>query len=268
MIGRDDEGDYSLEINSVSLEDDATFQCQVSGAGDSVPGIRSRSAVITVLVAPDPPIIVQTRAQGDLLRTTAGTVIELNCESNGGKPAPELQWHYSDGQSVSSKNITYSSQSLSDGKRFNAESKWIFIAGKEYDNRTVVCRTQNSALKEPLKTTIRLDVKYAPEIQLKVTEPGGQARIGDNIALSCEANANPNELLYKWFKNDEIIIGDYSTQLLLSAVDRYMNGAVISCQVSNSVGTNKATHTLNVSFGPILKPHNETVYGVDVNRDV
>ncbi|CAG2180177.1 unnamed protein product, partial [Oppiella nova] len=34
------------------------------------------------------------------------------------------------------------------------------------------------------------------------------------------------------------------------------------------VGTNKATHTLNVSFGPILKPHNETVYGVDVNRDV
>ncbi|CAG2101695.1 unnamed protein product [Medioppia subpectinata] len=259
--------DYSLEINSVSLEDDAVFQCQVSGSGDTAPGIRSRSAVLTVLVAPELPIIVQTRAQGDLLRTTAGTVIELNCESNGGKPAPELDWYYSDGQPVPSRNITYSSQSMSDGKRFNAQSRWIFIAGKEYDNRTVVCRAQNSALKEPLKASIRLDVKYAAEVQLSVTEPGGQAKVGDDIALSCDATGNPNELLYKWFKNDEIIIGDYSTKLLLVGVDRYINGAVIACQVSNSVGTNRATTTLNVAFGPILKPLNETVYGVDAGRD-
>lgn len=30
MIGNDDDGDYSLKIDSVSLEDDAKFQCQVS----------------------------------------------------------------------------------------------------------------------------------------------------------------------------------------------------------------------------------------------
>lgn len=30
MIGHDDEGDYSLEIQAITLEDDAKFQCQVS----------------------------------------------------------------------------------------------------------------------------------------------------------------------------------------------------------------------------------------------
>lgn len=30
MIGNDDDGDYSLKIESVSLDDDAKFQCQVS----------------------------------------------------------------------------------------------------------------------------------------------------------------------------------------------------------------------------------------------
>lgn len=30
MIGSDDEGDYSLKIESVTLDDDAKFQCQVS----------------------------------------------------------------------------------------------------------------------------------------------------------------------------------------------------------------------------------------------
>lgn len=30
MVGNDDDGDYSLKIESVDLEDDAKFQCQVS----------------------------------------------------------------------------------------------------------------------------------------------------------------------------------------------------------------------------------------------
>lgn len=33
MIGSDEEGDYSLQIYPVELEDDAQFQCQVSAAG-------------------------------------------------------------------------------------------------------------------------------------------------------------------------------------------------------------------------------------------
>ena len=232
-----------MEINPVNLEDDASFQCQVTAGSNGVPGIRSRSAFLTILVAPDPPVIVQAKALGDILHTTAGTIIELTCEANAGKPGAEvkkfhsylqiltllvwnsqLSWYYSDGAVVVSKNITQTSSLLSDGKRVNSESKLSFVANKEYDNRTVVCRSENSALREPLNASIRLDVKYAPEVTLKVLEPVGQIRTGDGVVILCEAKANPmNHLLHKWFKNDEIIIGMRMRQVLGTDISFFIN---------------------------------------------
>lgn len=114
-------GDYSLKISSVTLEDDARFQCQV-GASDkptNIPGIRSQYAQLTVRVRPDNPVIVmdnpfnrqiqlpspyhhhlqqqqqqqnnlQHREDVPILSTTVGNKIELTCESNGGRPAAEV----------------------------------------------------------------------------------------------------------------------------------------------------------------------------------
>lgn len=90
-------GDYSLKISSVTLEDDATFQCQI-GASESVPGIRSQSARLKVQVPPSEPVIVtgnyinaHPSAQNQqVLSTTAGTTIELTCEAHGGRPAAEV----------------------------------------------------------------------------------------------------------------------------------------------------------------------------------
>ena len=98
---------------------------------------------------------------------------------------------------------------MSDGKRSNAQSKLIFTANKDINNKTIICRSVNSALKEPLTAAIRLDVKYSPEVQLKVVEPIGQIKDGSRrVIIQCDANANPSELmLYKWFKNEEIIVG-------------------------------------------------------------
>lgn len=47
MVGNDEEGDYTLHIRGVTLEDDADFQCQV-GAMDGIKGIRSRFAHLNV----------------------------------------------------------------------------------------------------------------------------------------------------------------------------------------------------------------------------
>ncbi|XP_068224327.1 irregular chiasm C-roughest protein-like, partial [Palaemon carinicauda] len=83
MIGSDDEGDYSLRIQPVLIEDDALYQCQVS-AGPGVPSIRSSVARLTVYVPPEPP-----RVKPPVLRTTAGMTVTLECESRGGRPPPE-----------------------------------------------------------------------------------------------------------------------------------------------------------------------------------
>ena len=85
MTGNDDEGDYSLQIRNVNLEDDSTFQCQV-GAAEGYKAIKSREAQLTVYFPPDPPKIVG----GETLSTIAGNEVELTCESAGGKPAAEV----------------------------------------------------------------------------------------------------------------------------------------------------------------------------------
>lgn len=78
-------GDFTLDINPVLLDDDATFQCQV-GAAEGVDPIRSADAQLTVLVPPEPPIIINGRE----MRTTEDREVEFECISRGGKPAAEV----------------------------------------------------------------------------------------------------------------------------------------------------------------------------------
>lgn len=52
------------------------------------PAIRSRYAHLTVLVAPDPPRIVQ----GAFIDATEGQPVDIECVSEGGKPAAEVRF--------------------------------------------------------------------------------------------------------------------------------------------------------------------------------
>ena len=85
MSGSDEEGDYTLDIDYVMMEDDAVFQCQV-GAAPGVEPVRSRYATLTVTTPPAPPTIMQ----GEMLRTQEGRLVTLECVSRGGKPAAEV----------------------------------------------------------------------------------------------------------------------------------------------------------------------------------
>lgn len=55
------------------------------------PAIRSRYARLTVLVAPEPPKIIQ----GNFLSTTEDSSIKLECISVGGKPPAEVRYEKS-----------------------------------------------------------------------------------------------------------------------------------------------------------------------------
>ncbi|CAL1264417.1 unnamed protein product [Larinioides sclopetarius] len=259
MVGSDDEGDFSLQINSVSLEDDAMFQCQV-GASDGVAGIRSRNAAFTVYVPPEPPKIVQ----GDFLRTTAGMTVELTCESHAGKPPAELTWLDGEGNVVTD-DIEYTTQLLGDNKRANAALKWTLTPRREHDGKTFTCRSENPALTQPLHARISLEVKYPPEITLKVSSD--KIMEGDNVKFTCEAVANPADVNIKWQRNDEVIAGDHSTTYTISRVTREYNKDTISCEVSNAVGTTKSTHTLNVLYGPVFRSTIENV-AADIGSEV
>ncbi|XP_054169290.1 irregular chiasm C-roughest protein-like [Oppia nitens] len=264
MIGTDDEGDFSLQISSVSLEDDAVFQCQV-GASDGIRGIRSRSATFTIFAPPEHPVIVQSRAQGDYLRTTAGITVELTCEAHGGKPPAELTWLDWEGNPVTS-GISYTTQLLSDGKRWNAALKWTFIASKEFDGKQLTCRSENAALKQPKYTHIKVEVRYAPEVRIQAESV--QQHIGEDVQLVCDAVGNPSQLTYKWFKNDEPVVGDHGSRLVIHKVGKDMNGMVISCEAANSVGVGRAKWTLDVIYGPYFRTPLDSSTGSQMGQQI
>lgn len=95
MTGSDEEGDWTLDINPVTLEDDARFQCQIGAAEAGIAPIRSRYATLNVLVPPNPPKMLGGSGQmadGQTIhKTVEGRQVELRCESRGGKPAAEVR---------------------------------------------------------------------------------------------------------------------------------------------------------------------------------
>ncbi|KAF7488042.1 Irregular chiasm C-roughest protein [Sarcoptes scabiei] len=315
MIGSDDEGDYSLEISPVALEDDAVFQCQV-GAVDGVLGIRSRSAKFTVQVPPEPPVIVVTHAfshaqvykssdinynvnkngdgedgddqlmvaaaSGDLesnsnedndhhLRTTAGLTIELTCEAHGGRPPAELTWMDSSGNAIID-GVSYSTTKLDDGKRWNAALKWIVVASRSLDGQRVTCRSENAALKSPRYAHIQLEVRYAPEVNLRIASVSetDMVREGDDLTLECNAIGNPSRMTFKWSRDGQSLgnegdvgaSGDGTPRLVFRRVGKEFHGTTIVCEVTNSVGTSRAKIAIKVAFKPRFIKLPEAVIGI------
>ncbi|XP_069183795.1 irregular chiasm C-roughest protein isoform X3 [Procambarus clarkii] len=245
MIGSDDEGDFSLRIQPVLLEDDALYQCQVS-ASDGVPGIRSHTARLTVYVPPEPP-----RVKPAILRTTAGMTVTLECESRGGRPPPEIQWVDDSRRETIRTGSILATEAMPDGKRVTVRSRLSFTPRRSHHNSSVTCLTSNQALSSPLTSSMQLSVLFSPEVRLHVRPQ--QLIEGDDATFICSAQANPSVITYRWYHNSQELQNQTSRTLTLYKISRKLHEDAISCEVSNKVGTSKKTQTVHVQYGPMFR---------------
>ncbi|XP_018796592.1 PREDICTED: irregular chiasm C-roughest protein [Bactrocera latifrons] len=251
MVGSDEEGDFSLDIYPVMLDDDAKYQCQVGPGPAGEAGIRSRFAELTVLVPPEAPKITQ----GEVIFTTEDREIELECVSAGGKPAAEITWIDGLGN-VLTKGIEYVKEPLSDSRRITAKSILKLVPKKEHHNTTFTCQAQNTADRTYRAAKILIEVKYAPKVVVSVISgalAGGRILEGSEVILSCQADANPPAQSYRWFINEELVTGDYTTKMIIHNVTRHHHEALVKCEVVNAVGKSEETETLDISYAPIFK---------------
>ncbi|XP_053635845.2 irregular chiasm C-roughest protein isoform X1 [Cherax quadricarinatus] len=245
MIGSDDEGDFSLKIQPVLLEDDSLYQCQVS-ASDGVPGIRSHPARLTVYVPPDPP-----RVKPPILRATAGMTVTLECESRGGRPPPEIQWVDDNRRENIRTGAVLATEAMPDGKRVTVRSRLSFTPRRSHHNSTVTCLTSNQALTSPLISSIQLSVLFPPEVRLHVRPQ--QLIEGDDATFICSALANPSIITYRWYHNSQELQNETSRTLTLYKISRNLHQDAISCEVSNKVGTSRKTQSVHVQYGPMFR---------------
>lgn len=111
-----------------------------------------------------------------------------------------------------------------------------------------------------------MEVKFPPAVIL--TSSNLNVLEGEDVKLTCSATANPSDVIYKWYKNDVIINGDLSTSYFIHKITREDHGAIIACEVKNSVGESRATHTLSVNFGPVFKSPLPAVFGAELGNEV
>ncbi|XP_066597961.1 irregular chiasm C-roughest protein-like isoform X2 [Prorops nasuta] len=248
MIGSDEEGDFSLHIYPVELEDDGTYQCQASPTNDGQPGLRSRFAKLSVLVPPQPPKITQ----GDFLVTTEDRELVMECVSIAGKPPAEITWIDGLGN-VLKKNIRTVTEAYDGGPLYTVKSILTVMPRKEHDNTTFTCQSQNAADRTPQNAKIRVAVRYAPKVSMKISSgltKNGQIREGTELRFKCRAEGNPANMDYRWYINDKKVVGDYTTEMILHNATREYHDAIVKCEVHNEVGKSEETETLDITYGP------------------
>ncbi|KAG4072903.1 hypothetical protein HA402_006583 [Bradysia odoriphaga] len=256
MIGSDEEGDYSLQIYPVTLDDNAQFQCQVSPGPHGHPGVRSRYATLSVLVAPDAPVITQ----GSNLVTTEGREISLECISANGRPPAEITWIDGFGN-VLTENVELVQEPSPDMRRFTVKSILKLKPYKEYHNKTIICQAQNTVDKAYRTAQVRLEIEFAPKVQVLLVDGAldtGRIPEGNIVSFMCEADANPNELTYRWFLNDEVMPDQNSKIMNLFNVTRDYQNFIVKCVAQNAVGISSDSETLDVIYQPtfIKRPTN------------
>ncbi|XP_013178520.1 PREDICTED: irregular chiasm C-roughest protein-like isoform X2 [Papilio xuthus] len=250
MIGSDEEGDYSLDIRDVTLEDDGKYQCQVSSGLNGEPAIRSRYAQLTVLIAPDPPRIVQ----GAFIDATEDQPVDIECVSEGGKPAAEITW-VDGNQVVIKKNVENKVELMPDEQRFKTRSVLRLLPNKAHHNQTITCQAQNTADRAYRMATVHIEVKYAPKVTVTLKSETVQGRIpeGSEARVGCSVDANPPAQVYQWYINNNPVIGDYTDEMIIFNVSRKHNKAVVKCEVRNAVGQNEGTFNLDVTYPPSFR---------------
>ncbi|EDW81947.2 uncharacterized protein Dwil_GK25392 [Drosophila willistoni] len=263
MVGSDEEGDYSLEIYPVMLDDDAKYQCQVSPGPEGQPAVRSTFAGLTVLVPPEAPKITQ----GDVIYATEDRKVEIECVSVGGKPPAEITWIDGLGN-VLTENIENTVIPLPDLRRYTAKSLLRLTPKKEHHNTNFTCQAQNTADRTYRSAKIRVEVKYAPKVKVNVigsslkpfgplveSQPGVIPRIVEHaqVRLECRADANPSDVRYRWYINDEPIAGGQKSEMVIRNVTRKFHDAIVKCEVQNSVGKSEDSETLDINYAPSFK---------------
>uniref|UniRef100_A0A1B6LJR2 Ig-like domain-containing protein n=2 Tax=Graphocephala atropunctata TaxID=36148 RepID=A0A1B6LJR2_9HEMI len=252
IVGSGDEGDYSLDIYPVTLDDDAPYSCQVSAGPDGESPIRSKVANLSVLVPPESPRIIQ----GSHLLTTEDREIELECVSIAGKPPAEITWVDGVGNLLRDK-IEYLTEQQPDQKTYTARSILKLTARKEHHNTTFTCQAQNTADRTYRSARLRLEVKYAPKVRVYVVGNGSRLVEGQDVRLVCSAAANPPDITYRWFINNQLVLGDPTTELVLKNISQSHHKSVVRCEVHNVVGKSEEAETLDIGYGPRfrIKPY-------------
>ncbi len=246
-----DDTTWNLAITNVTLEDTGRYQCQV-GATDTAAPIRSAYAELSVLAAPQAPVITA----GGRLVVREGKTAMVQCISKGGRPAAAIRW-FRDNEEIAGGDddggeISTKVETMLDGKRTATVSTLTFAANRSMAGARLECEAWNAAAEAaPRTVATTLEVEYEPAAELRVVDPDGGAAAavyeGDSVRVACSASARPAAAEIRWeVGGEEVAEARGAAELVIDTVDRHLHDKTVVCTVRNKLGQASAQHKLNI----------------------
>ncbi|KAH9500360.1 hypothetical protein Btru_071594 [Bulinus truncatus] len=227
---------YDLVITNVRKEDNGVYACRTKDAG-------IQTATLTVLLPPGPASITRDDI-GPVY--TEGKIVKFKCSSTGGNPDPTIIW-------LKNGNITsvipdYKASSNLGGTSSSTISVRLDKTDHQANYSCLVFNEMN--VNNKFMDYVVLNVKYSPSIAFQPYSPVYFVKMGSNIEIICDVDANPPVSSVTWSK-DGIGLSGTSPRRVLSPVTKSDNGTY-TCTAKNSIGERSGSFDTNVQYPPIL----------------
>lgn len=240
-----EEGRYDLQIRNVSYErDNGKYECRVKAGGTGI-DLHRKYITLTVLRAPGPPTISPTSAPA-----TEGQTLELQCNTYGGSPEPEVRWYRGN-----------STMPLHTGKTLLVEPT------REDDRAIFRCVVRNRAMREgeTLDASVTLDVNYFPRVSVGPENPL-KVEVNGTASLECHVDSKPLVGMVRWWRDGSFIATNFQhmiPKVTLQDAGKY------TCQADNGLGKRgEASLILDVLYPPSVSIEGDSVRLADVEDGV
>jgi len=199
-----------LTVSPVLPLDQGEYKCQVGGKKPMV----STVGILSINMEPGHPEIDAK----EVVMVDRDEVLELECQSSGGKPAGEIHWWNAEsGEKIVSETINNIQR---EGGSFKSTSRIKFLPE---NSMTINCSVHSDSF-PVMKFSNPIKIKHYGELfNIDVT-------IGDSFDLDCDDTGNLNNI-YAWSINNVKLQGEQSRTLTVENFIEAYDGAMISCAI-------------------------------------
>ncbi|XP_066147993.1 neural cell adhesion molecule 2 isoform X1 [Euwallacea fornicatus] len=243
-----------LVIEHIRRHEEGIYRCRVDFRNAQT---RSFNYNLTVIVPPEPPIIVDRRGR-PLNRTVGphevGDDVILICRAVGGHPKPVVRWLMNN-KTVDDK---YEHQA---GTVIENQLRWPSVSRKDLD-ANFTCQAENTNLTEPKSASVILELILKP-LTVNISISDSPLVADRRYEISCKSTGSRPPAIITWYKGkrnlrkakEEIVENDTSISLLSFTPTTEDDGKLITCRAENPDASNlheQDSWKINVVYPPIV----------------
>jgi len=245
IIGNEQLGEFNFFIESLKLDDEGSFACEVSPFGDAM--ALKQIAHIRTLV---PPRNVRINHATNVVSIKFDEQIsQIECQVDGAKPAAHLKWLNDSGHEYPASSRIFSQSD----QLFSTISTLTFVPSMAFDRKRFTCQVEHETLIDNihnLQTSIEIQILSPPDHPIVTMHSSN----GSYVTLSCRSYRGHPQGVLTWNQMNssaEIRGNDFVESNLTIVLQPSDNNQTHSCRVNNdyleSIGEIRQTNiTLTV----------------------